>query len=77
MTGQARLAAKKRARQMAKEGHVHHIFYHTTAQHLDSRCVLLSYPSSFGAGGPKPKHVSNPASAIKTVNTSLPIGNHL
>ena len=23
-----------------------------TAQHLDSRCVLLSDPSTFGAGGP-------------------------
>ena len=39
-------------------------------QHLDSSCVLLSDPSTLGAGSqrsqrPQPKHVSNPVSAIK------------
>ena len=28
------------------------------AQNLDLRCVLLSDPSTFGAGGSQPKHVS-------------------
>ena len=31
------------------------------AQHLDSRCVLLSDPSTYGTWGSQPKHVSNPA----------------
>ena len=36
-----------------------HSVYNKTAQHLDSRCVLLSDPTTFGAGGSLPKHVSN------------------
>ena len=34
------------------------------AEHQDSRCVLLSDPSTEGAEGPQPKHVSNPAGRV-------------
>ena len=35
-------------------------------QHLDSRCVLLSDPGAFGAGGPSQTLISNPDSVTRT-----------
>ena len=43
------------------------------SKNLDSRCVLLSDPSTFGAGYqlPQPKHVSDPDFVIQTFNPHL------